>query len=33
MRVEVEHPDDGEEERADSWLLWRLSDLLWIAGF
>ena len=23
----VEHPEDGEEERAESRLLWRLTDL------
>lgn len=33
MRVDVEHPDDGEEERAESWLLWRLRGLFWIGVF
>lgn len=29
VSVDVEQPDDGEEERADSWLLWRLRGRFW----
>lgn len=33
MRVDVEHPDDGEDERVDSWLLCRLRGLFWTGVF